>query len=45
MVIIRVSKDNTAITNNKVLSGVIELFKFLKIFLSEFFCKDVILNG
>lgn len=33
--------------NNKlnVLSGIIKLFKFLKIFLSEFFCKDDIFNG
>ena len=40
-------KDNTVIVNNKlnVLSGIIKLFKFLKLFLSVFFCKDVIYNG
>lgn len=45
-VIIRMPKDNTVIVNNKlnVLSGIIKLFKFLKLFLSAFFCKGVILT-
>ena len=40
-------KDNTVIVNNKlnVLNGIIKLFEFLKLFLSVFFCKDVIYNG
>lgn len=40
-------KDNTVIVNNKlnVLSGIIKLFKFLKLSLSAFFCKGVIFNG
>ena len=47
IVTIRMHKDNTVIVNNKlnVLSGIIKPFKFLKLFLSVFFCKDVIFNG